>query len=269
MKPAMVIDLNRCIGCRACVAACLLENATTFNGGPVLDLNAAKYSRTVPVMVGTQDFLRRVFRQCVQCDSPPCAAVCPTGATFRTEEGVVLVNRELCIGCGLCGDACPYGVINFPVAGARKPSHRYAVRRGVPDRCTFCYHRRTEDGKLWTPACVEACAFGARVFGDLDDPNNEVSRLVRAGVAIGPRPDFQTSPKLFFVPRKGGYELVNYPTRGEYSFGLAGRDWSLLKESLVRPLAELAMAAAVVLGLVHIVREARKSRRKGVKEGER
>ncbi|MCS7118420.1 MAG: 4Fe-4S dicluster domain-containing protein [Thaumarchaeota archaeon] len=263
MRPSMVIDLNKCVGCRACVAACLLENATALNGAPFLDREAVKYSRTLPVMTRTEEVLRRVFKQCVQCDSPPCVSVCPTGATFRTSEGVVLVNRELCIGCGLCRDACPYDVIRFPDVGVQRAWHRYAVRQGVPDRCTLCYHRKTEDGKLWTPACVEACAFDARIFGDLDDPSDRVTRLVRTGVAIGPRPDFQTNPKLFFVPRRGGYELVNYPTRSEYSFGVAGRDWSFFKDHLFRPLAEIAMSAAVVFGLIHIVREVRKTRRKG------
>jgi Fe-S-cluster-containing dehydrogenase component len=152
---AMYIDVSKCYGCYACVAACAAENNVPIG---VFRTWVERYF----TKGGTVIF---VPKQCNHCENAPCVKVCPTGATYkRTEDGLVLVNDELCIGCGACIQACPYGARFFnPV-------------KGVVDKCTFCEHRIYQ-GKL--PACVEACPTGARVFGDLNDPESPVSQLVK------------------------------------------------------------------------------------------
>lgn len=119
----------------------------------------------------------------------------------------------------------------------------------------FCYHRKKGDG-LWVPACVEQCSFGARIFRDLDNPEDPVCKLVGAGLAVLPRDEFGTKPKLSYVPGKGAYEIIMYPSRGEDQ-AISFTYWGRLKELLAKPLVESAMAAAVILGLAHIVRERR------------
>ncbi|MEM2334446.1 MAG: 4Fe-4S dicluster domain-containing protein [Candidatus Caldarchaeum sp.] len=265
MKPAMVIDLNRCVGCYACVEACITENIARINPDNSLSLpkNPPKYARTRPYTVLSETNRRRVFIQCLHCEDPPCVHVCPTGASYRSPEGVVLLNDAICIKCGLCIDACPYGVRvrlleDFP----GKLIHEHSLKTAIPDKCTFCYHRKNGDG-LWSPACVDACSFDARLFGDLDNPDDPVTRLVRSGLAVQPRAEFKTNPKLYYIPRKGAFELVKYPaqTTSTSEFNL----WTNLKNSLLQPLTQLGMVAAVVLGSIHIIRE---MRRRGGKHAE-
>lgn len=255
MKLAMIIDLTRCVGCYACVQACIIENIARIEENYSLSLPSrpAQFARTRPHIIYSELNRRRVFTQCMQCENPPCVHVCPTGASYTSTEGVVLINSDICIRCGLCIDACPYGVRtrlleDFP--GSLR--HEHALKTAIPDKCTFCYHRKN-DGRIWTPACVEACSFGARLFGDLVDPSDPLTRIVKSGLAVQPRAELDTNPKVYYVPRRGAFELVKYPAQSTSTteFNL----WSSIKNSLVQPLAVIGMLAALVLGAVHIVRE--------------
>lgn len=162
MKNCLVIDLDRCSGCDTCVAACKHENN--------IDLGV-KFNRVVAVgPTGTFPDIEMYWlpMQCQQCANPGCIEVCPTGASYRDEEtGVVLVNAEDCIGCGSCLTGCPYGVRSL------NPN------TNVVEKCTLCSHK-VHDELGWEPACVHNCCCGARYFGDLDDPESDVSKAVAA-----------------------------------------------------------------------------------------
>jgi Fe-S-cluster-containing dehydrogenase component len=204
-----VVDSTKCIGCGRCVRACKLENEVPlepfffrtwveryiwlkgeeepyvdspnggFEGFPVIyDEKAIRKSYFVPKL-------------CNQCDRPPCVQVCPVGATYKTEDGVVLVDEKYCIGCRYCIQACPYGArYLYPFNGPRES------RRGTADKCTWCYHRITRGLK---PACVEACPVGARKFGDLEDPDDEINRLLDENRISVLKPEQGTKPKVFYI----------------------------------------------------------------------
>lgn len=161
MARALVIDLNRCTGCDACQVSCKMENGIGLGD---------YWNRVIAVgPTGTHPNIEMYWLpvQCQQCENPECVAVCPTGASYRDPDtGVVLVNKEKCIGCQYCMMACPYGVRSFN------------RKEGVVEKCTLCSHL-TADG-LGLPACVEVCCTGARFFGDLDDPESAAAQAVAA-----------------------------------------------------------------------------------------
>jgi tetrathionate reductase subunit B len=157
-----VIDVARCIDCRACLVACRAENLVPL-GHTRIWVHDLGVQGTFPEL--SREF---VPTNCMHCDEPPCIEVCPSGATFKDmNTGLVLVDQEACIGCGLCVEACPYDA-------------RYLdPRRGVVDKCNAC-RARLERGEQ--PACVTTCLGGARLFGDLNDPATEVSlALAKSG----------------------------------------------------------------------------------------
>lgn len=171
---AMVTDLRRCVGCEACTAACNAE-------WQVPPGHARTRVHRTPLAGRFPDLASSVFvAQCNHCDEPPCVPVCPSGATFQADDGVVKIDRDLCIGCGFCVDACPYDA-RF-VDPVRKKA----------DKCDFC-SARIARGEA--PACVATCTAHAKTFGDLEDPKSDVHRLVfsegarrleSAAVAVGP-----------------------------------------------------------------------------------
>jgi len=173
----MVIDLRKCVGCQACTATCIMENNVpdeqhrTF----VSELELGEYPNT-----------RKAFlpQLCNHCENPACVSVCPTGATFKRDDGLVLVDNEICWGCGYCISACPYD------------KRFFNKKTKTADKCTFCAHR-VDKGLL--PACVETCVGGARVFGDINDKETEVYKLISNFSTQVLKPSQGTKPQVFYI----------------------------------------------------------------------
>ena len=182
---AMVIDLTRCFGCHACAVACKAEQ----------DVPLGHFKSWVRVTEkGRYPCVRRNFVPvlCNQCDNPPCVEVCPTQATKQRKDGIVTQDDEVCIGCKYCIQACPY-------------SAKYSdPRTDTAQKCDFCLHR-VKQGML--PACVNTCNARARIFGDLNDPNSAVSRLVQCSAVQTLRPAMGTEPRVFYI----GLDEDGYP----------------------------------------------------------
>ena len=201
-KLGLVIDLDTCVGCQACVTSCKEWN-TGGSMAPLTDLDpygghvdGVWFNRVHTYEQAGDDSSRTVHfpRSCLHCDQPACVTVCPTGASYkRSSDGIVLVKEDLCIGCKLCSWACPYGAREFDVAV------------GVMKKCTLCIDRIYNENLApedRVPACVAACPTGARHFGDLGDPASPVSRLVaeRGGVDLMPEMDYRPTNK-YLPPR--------------------------------------------------------------------
>jgi Fe-S-cluster-containing dehydrogenase component len=206
----MLIDINKCIGCKYCTYACQAVN----NLGDDMIYNVVT-SETV--QNGKGYFLSR---PCMHCVEAPCVHVCPVKATYHRPDGIVIMDYTKCIGCRYCQVACPYDarVFNWhePIKTSPK-SPNFGMQevpnrpRGVVEKCTFCAHRidsGMERGlvpgvdPLATPACVGMCPTGARVFGDLTDPESPVSKALEdAKVVIRLREDeLSTEPRVFYIP---------------------------------------------------------------------
>jgi tetrathionate reductase subunit B len=180
---AFVIDIARCIDCRACLVACSVENNVPMNHTRIWVHDQG--------VQGEWPNLKHTFipYNCMHCDNPPCTEVCVSGATYKDKSsGLVLVDQEACIGCGFCVEACPYGV-------------RYIdEKRGVVDKCNACV-QRLEVGL--PPACVATCLGKSRMFGDLNDPNSEVSVAIKQAKTLV-RLDYEkgnidTDPNIFYI----------------------------------------------------------------------
>jgi tetrathionate reductase subunit B len=197
----MGIQIDNCIGCGRCVEACKVENDVLRepfffrtwveryvigpDGEATVDSPGGGIGGFKPRESG-QEAVRTFFvpKLCNQCDNPPCVQVCPVGATYKTEDGVILVDRDYCIGCRYCIQACPYGA-------------RYLdPRTKTADKCTFCYHRITK-GLL--PACVEVCPTQARVFGELTVVSSPLRRLMRMSHLQVLKPYLNTDPKVVYT----------------------------------------------------------------------
>lgn len=181
----MVIDTRHCVGCQTCTVSCKISNEVPGNAqwnhmesldGDVL------YQST-----GTFPATTLAFRPmlCNHCEDPACAHNCPTGAMHKDEEtGVVLVDQGVCIGCGYCKWTCPYGAPSMDDV-----NH-------VMSKCTFCIDRVKEGIE---PFCVASCPANARIFGDLNDPESEVSKLLRANHGQQYKPEAGTSPNVYYI----------------------------------------------------------------------
>jgi tetrathionate reductase subunit B len=209
---AFVVDATRCIGCGRCVVACKEENhvpedaehtrtwierhVVHADGSVTVDSPEAGINGFGPEgnELADADATAAYFvpRLCMQCENSPCTGVCPVGATYRTDDGVILVDADRCIGCGYCLLACPYGARYLVPAGARTPQGV----AGVADKCTFCYHRIVRGEQ---PACVEVCPAEARLFGDLDDPDSVVAGIIASGTTTVIRPELGTEPRVHYI----------------------------------------------------------------------
>ncbi|MBI4316875.1 MAG: 4Fe-4S dicluster domain-containing protein [Chloroflexi bacterium] len=199
MRRGMVIDLKRCIGCHACTIACKLENATP---------PGVFYARVLEMETGKYPLAKRVFLPvlCNHCQDPPCLRACPSGATTQGADGTVLVDQDKCIGCKACVEACPYearffleeirGYYGDELTPFEKVGYR-KHQKGTVAKCNFCAER-TASGL--EPACVQTCPAVARVFGDLEDPLSEASRLIRERSCIQLRPEQGTLPSVYYIP---------------------------------------------------------------------
>ena len=226
---AMMIDVGACIGCRRCLHACKLENNTPDAPSNIewIDLFEMDNSRPVTEVDGIPpkdsnkkylDSPKKGFWylsfNCFHCEDPPCTKVCPTGATYKDSDGLVLVNYDKCIGCRFCLAACPYNARHFnwwspknpetrtsPIDGSLVPLNPKVPLRpkGVVEKCTFCAHRIRAGNPI--PRCVEICPKTARHFGDLNDPNSEVSILLKTVRTHRVREDLNTRPMLYYFTR--------------------------------------------------------------------
>ena len=218
----MVIDLRRCIGCDACNIGCKGENnvQTGFFWAHHVQRSDGAFPNPTYTYMPTL---------CNHCENPPCVEACPVTpkAIFQTEDGIVMHSAERCIGCLACQDDCPYGVIFYnewdqethpawrteeamdltarvggdvvPYSNPDPNLTYEAIRRpDVVEKCTFCHHR-VQAGQL--PRCVEVCPAVARVFGDLDDPNSDVARLLRDNESFVLLPEEGTRPQVFYIGR--------------------------------------------------------------------
>ncbi|MEQ1714275.1 MAG: sulfate reduction electron transfer complex DsrMKJOP subunit DsrO, partial [Hyphomicrobium sp.] len=198
----LLIDTSKCAdGCTGCVSACSKENgwkdvAGKAGGHPRTD---AQWIRKVTVKNPKNGVTSSLPMMCQHCAEPPCVDVCPTGASFKRADGIVLVDKHICIGCRYCMMACPYKARSF-VHEPLEDQKAHAPRgKGTVESCTMCVHRVDAGG---TPACVEACAaagHGAMMFGDLNDPASEISkriatyatRQIRADLGLDPGVRYQ------------------------------------------------------------------------------
>ena len=207
-----LVDTHKCVGCGFCVKACKKENEVPYDANVTrtwveryvltkegkifadtpkgardgfttnkIDLGLGEYRDIKNEEIEKAFFVPKL---CNQCENPPCVQVCPVGATYQAADGVVLVDRKWCIGCGYCIMACPYGVRFF------HPIYH------VAEKCNFCYHRITKGLKT---ACVQACPFGARSIGNIKDPNDPVAKIImteRVGVL---KSEYGTKPQVYYI----------------------------------------------------------------------
>lgn len=207
------LNLSICIGCRRCAEACHVENnhdrashnsyirvLEMTQGSIDLEQGDATYTHAVPA---PGKYYMPI--QCQHCDNPPCTKVCPVEATWKEDDGIVVVDYDWCIGCRYCEAACPYHARRFnwqaPEIPAEEinPVQAYLSNRirpqGVMEKCTFCLHR-TRQGRL--PACLEACPTGARVFGDLADPDSEIRWILANKRVFVLKEELGTKPRFFY-----------------------------------------------------------------------
>jgi Fe-S-cluster-containing dehydrogenase component len=207
-----LVDTHKCVGCGFCVKGCKLENEVPYDANvtrtwveryvitkdgethidspkgardgfenSAIDIGEGKFQE-----IKNEDIDKAFFvpKLCNQCDNPPCVQVCPVGATYQTADGVVLVDRTWCIGCGYCIMGCPYGVRFF------HPVYH------VAEKCNFCYHRITKGMKT---ECVDACAFGARRIGNIRDPNDPVTKIIMTERVNVLKEEYGTTPQVFYL----------------------------------------------------------------------
>lgn len=208
----MIVDLEKCTGCQTCSVACKVE----YGLGPTYNR-----VRVVEKETGTFPDVVRMFvpKRCMNCAEPACVEVCPSGATKKSADGIVTIDQDRCIGCRYCIMACPYDVRYFygveqsyhsePSAWEKVRYREHTV--GVVGKCDFCSGRIEEGLKNnltpgvdpdASPFCTIACIAQALVFGDLDDPDSEVSKLIRSRGGYQMLPEMKTDPSIYYLPRR-------------------------------------------------------------------
>lgn len=201
----MGIQVDKCIGCGRCVEACKAENDVpkepfffrtwveryVIHADGEVEVDCPEGGiHGFSFQERDGDVLRSFFvpKLCNQCDNPPCVQVCPVGATFKTQDGVVLVDSDYCIGCRYCIQACPYG------------ARWLHPEKHVAAKCTFCYHRLTRGLE---PACVEVCPTGARIFGEVKRRVTPLGRFTRLNEIQVLKPHLNTKPKVYYAHLDG------------------------------------------------------------------
>lgn len=206
---ALVIDLNVCVGCHACVTSCKEWNTSGWAGtlpdkNPYdADPTGVFFNRVQTYEAGTFPNTETIHfpKSCLHCEDPPCVPVCPTGASYkRPEDGIVLVDYDKCIGCKYCSWACPYGAREFD------------EETGVMKKCTLCVDRIYDESiepERRKPACVLACPAGARLFGDIIDPDSEVSIAIREEGGYQLMPEWGTKASNHYLPRRKTKQVIH------------------------------------------------------------
>ncbi len=188
----LLIDTGKCAsGCTACVDSCKSEMGLASHDRPLTD---AQYIRKVDVKDPATGKAHSLPVMCQHCAKPPCVDVCPTGASMKRADGIVLVDRHICIGCRYCMMACPYKARSFAHEDQTGQKPHNPRGKGTVEGCTLCVHR-IDAGR--PPACVEACAAkakGAMLFGDLNDPNSAIARRVASEATTRIRADLGLEP---------------------------------------------------------------------------
>jgi len=205
---AMVIDQSKCTGCNYCTLACRAHNDVS----PDISWNE------VTQMGEVNGHIVYLPRPCMHCEHAPCVEVCPVGASYYRDDGIVMMDYDKCIGCRYCMVACPYNARSFnwesfegknpavPEWGSPEVERR---PRGVPEKCSFCYQRIDRGISLGlipgqdpdaTPACCVACPTGARIFGDLNDPNSNVNQTLRQHPSYRLRENLGTAARVYYIP---------------------------------------------------------------------
>jgi len=184
----LLIDTNQCAtGCNACVDACHEENGISSTGRSDTD---AQWIRKVTVKDPNTEYTNEFPMMCLHCEEPPCVDVCPTGASFRRIDGIVLVDKHTCIGCRYCMMACPYKARSFIHEDIKDQKHHVPRGKGTVESCTLCVHKVDRgDGST---ACADACAaagHGAIIFGDLFDKNSTIAKKLKTEPSVQIRAD--------------------------------------------------------------------------------
>ena len=219
MRWGMVVDLSKCVRCYGCVVACRAEHFLPIG------IDRPRLVAFEPEKNGTPPVVSTFPVRCNQCQEAPCAKVCPTGATHLREDGIVAVDQDKCVGCRYCVVVCPYqnraylakskdkgffpgkGLTDFEKAGKRLYPHQH----GTTEKCDFCMERidagrakglKPGSDREATPACVNTCQARALVFGDLDDPESPISRMIRERKGVPLRSEFGTRPSIYYVDKK-------------------------------------------------------------------
>jgi len=217
VRYGFVMDLNRCQACGTCVVACKMANLT---GPGVQWIKLYKVEQRDPPDVWWLPF------HCMHCDNAPCVFVCPTGASYKDERGVVLVDYSKCIACGLCISACPYDareivrgdtyyptLLPFEEKGVEEGGYRVHYSN-VVEKCTMCIDN--PETLEYGPACVRHCPTGARMWGDLDNPDSQVAKLVASGEAKPLLPQLGTKPKVYYIGLPDESVLSQLPIKARY-----------------------------------------------------
>lgn len=214
MRRGMVIDLKKCVRCYACIAACRIEHYLPMG---------VNWPKLVAVETGGDNpAVTTIPVRCNQCQDAPCAEACPTGATFKRDDGIVGIDQNKCVGCRYCVIACPYqnrtflskdkdkgffpgrGLTGFEKAGKKNYPHQV----GTTEKCNFCMERidaGLDKGLVpgvdrdATPACVNTCPARALTFGDLDDANSEISQLIKEYSGSQLHPEYDTKPSVYYI----------------------------------------------------------------------
>jgi len=207
----MLIDLSKCIGCQYCVYACQAVNDVT---------DEMRWNEYLIDETETGNIFH-MTRPCLHCQDAPCVSVCPVQATYVRDDGIVIMDYDICIGCRYCQVACPYDARSFnwsqrtDTSGYQEDWGEAEIERrprGVPEKCTFCVHRIDRglpNGLIpgidpaATPACVNICPVTARIFGDLNDPTSPVSVAIANNPTFRLREDLGTEPNVYYIPPEG------------------------------------------------------------------